>query len=266
MNALLISSFLAALFASVACGIIGSYVVVKRIAFLSGGVSHAVLGGIGIALWLERAKGVSSASPLLGALIAGVISSLLMGYVYMRYKERQDTLIAAIWALGMSLGILFIAATPGYNTELSNYLVGSLLWVSNQDLRWLFVLDLFLIATTFILHTRFLALCFDENQAKLQRLSIELYYMLLLLLIAVTVVMLVQVVGIVLTMAMLTIPAAMANLFTTRLSHMMCIAVAFSALFFVLGTGVSFFFDWPTGATIACIASLGYFSTLVIHK
>lgn len=266
MGYLLLSSFLAAFLASIACGIIGSYVVVKRVAFLSGGIAHAVLGGIGIALWLQKAKGMTYVSPLAGALVMSVIASGLMGWVYMRYKERQDTLIAAIWACGMALGVLFMSATPGYNVELSNYLVGSLLWVSQKDLFWLCCLDFFLIGATLILHTRFLALCFDENQAKLQRVSVEGLYALLLLLIAVTVVLLVQVVGIVLVMALLTIPAAMANLFTYRLSSMMFYAIFFSALFFIVGTGVSFFMDWPTGATIALIASLGYFLTLVFRR
>jgi zinc transport system permease protein len=265
-NPLLMAAVLAGLAASIVSGIIGSYVVVKRIGFISGSISHSVLSGIGFSLWLERTRGVEWISPLFGALIAAVLSALIIGWIHLFYRQREDSVIAALWAIGMAIGVLFISQTPGFNVELTNFLVGNVLWVTHADLITLFALDVFILGVVFCLHKRFLAICFDEEQAKLQGIAVNRLYILLLVLIAVSIVLLIQVVGVLLVMAMLTIPAAIANLFTSRLSSIMMIAVGLSAFFCMAGIGAAYHLDWPGGATIALLAGIVYVASLFYHK
>lgn len=262
-NPLLLAAIIAGLAASFVSGIIGSYVVVKRIVFISGSISHAVLSGIGFCLWLERSKGVSWASPLLGALVAAIASALLIGWIHLHYRQREDTVIAALWSIGMAVGILFISQTPGFNVELTNFLIGNILWVTPTDLNILFGLDIVILFTVLCLHKRFLAICFDEEQAQLQGIPVNSLYLLLLVLTAVSIVLLIQVVGIILVMTMLTIPAAIANLFTARLSLMMLIAIFISCFFCLFGMQTAYYLDWPGGATIALIAGVAYVIALL---
>jgi zinc transport system permease protein len=263
---LLLSALLAGFASSIVSGIIGSYVVVKRIVFISGSIAHSVLGGIGVCVWLERVQGVSFVSPLLGALVAGVISALLIGWISLNYKEREDSVIAALWSVGMALGVLFICQTPGFNVDLNNFLIGNILWVSPEDIWVLLGLDLFILAVVFCLHKRFLAICFDEDQARLQGIRVNTLYLLLLVLTAVTVVLLIQIVGIILVITMLALPPAIANLFTSRLSMMMGIAIFLSCLFYFFGTFAAFHFDFPGGATIALISGLAYVAALFLQS
>lgn len=262
-NALLFSALIASIFSSIVSGIIGSYVVVKRVAFISGSITHSILGGIGVCLWLQRAQGIEGASPLIGALIAGVMSALLIGLIHLYWHEREDSVIAAVWSIGMAVGVLFISQTPGFNVELTNFLIGNILWVTPADLWILGGLDVFILIVVFLLHKRFVAICFDEAQAQLQGLPVKLLYLLLLVLISITIVLLVQVVGILLVITMLTIPAAIANLFTGRLSSMMGVAIVISALLCILGTAFAYEVDWPPGATIALLAGVCYLLALL---
>jgi zinc transport system permease protein len=265
-NSLLFAALLAGLAASVVSGIIGSYVVVKRIVFIGGSISHAVLSGIGFCIWLERVQGISWASPLYGALCASIASALLMGWIHLNYRQREDSVIAAIWSIGMAIGILFISQTPGFNVELTNFLIGNILWVSKTDLYILSGLDIGIILLILCLYNRFLAICFDEEQARLQGLPVQTLYLLLLVLIAISIVLLIQVVGIVLVMTMLTIPAAIANLFTTRLSWMMILAILISNIFCLSGNMIAYYLDWPTGATIALLAGITYGACLILFS
>ena len=257
-NPLLFYAILAGFFASIASGIIGSYVVVKRIAFIAGSIAHSVLGGIGFAVWLQS----SWFTPLHGALAAAVLSAVLISWIKQHGGQREDTAISAIWTIGMAAGIIFISLTPGFTVELSNYLIGNILWVSKQDLILLLILDFLIVATVLVLHKRLLAICFDEDQARLQGLPVRGLYLLLLILTSITIVLLIQVVGIVLVMTMLTIPAAIANFFTSRLSLMMGFAVLIAAALSFGGTAASYHFDWPAGATIALLAGASYVGCL----
>jgi zinc transport system permease protein len=261
-NPILLSAVIAGLASSIVSGIIGSYVVVKRIVFISGSISHSVLSGIGFCLWLERAKGIDWISPLEGALVAGILSALIIGWIHLYYRQREDSVIAALWSIGMAVGILFISQTPGFNVELTNFLIGNILWVTPTDLYILYALDIVIIICVLCLHKRFLAICFDEEQAQLQGLPVNSLYLLLLVLTAISIVLLIQVVGIILVMTMLTIPAAIANLFTSRLSLVMLLAIVISAAFCFGGTALAYYVDWPGGATIALVAGVAYVASL----
>lgn len=265
-NPFLLMAIAAGFAASFASGIIGSYVVVKRIVSMSGSIAHSVLGGMGICLWLRRTYGLDFLTPLQGALAAGLLSALLMGWIHLKYREREDTVIAAIWATGMSIGVVFIALTPGYNVELTNFLFGNILWVSQSDLKLLIALDVLIAAAVALFYRRFLAICFDEQQAILQKMPVQTLYLLLLCLVAIAVVLLIQVVGAILVITMLAIPAAIAGTLTRSLSRMMLLAVLFGALFTFLGMYFSYELNWPPGATISLVAALFYALSLTRSK
>lgn len=253
---------LASIGASFASGIIGSYVVVKRIVSLSGSIAHSVLSGLGAALWLQRVYGLTWLLPIYGALIAGVLSALIIGWVHLYYREREDAIIAMIWSVGMATGVIFVSQVPGFNVELMNFLLGNVLWVSPWDLWLLGVLDVVILGAVLIFHKRFLALCFDEKQAQLQGLPVGALYLLLLVLIALSVVLLIYIVGIILVLSMLALPASIAGSFTYRLSRMMVIAVLLNIAFSIGGLAISYRLDWPAGATIALFSGLIYLLSL----
>lgn len=263
VNSFLLSALLAGIASSIASGIIGSYVVIKRIVFISGSIAHAVLGGMGFFLWLKRTYHYDFLTPLQGAIAAALLSAIAMGWIHLQYKEREDSIIAAIWATGMSLGVLFITFTPGYNVELMNFLFGNILWVTQEDIQTLLYLDGIVVLLTMVFYRRFQAICFDEQQAALQGIAVKPLYLLLLCLVALSVVILIQVVGAILVIAMLTIPAAIAGFLTHRLSSMMWIAIGFGALFSCLGMYSAYTLNWPPGATIALVAALFYAFFLV---
>lgn len=262
----LMMALFAGIAASVTSGIVGSYVVVKRIVFISGSIAHSVLGGMGLALWLQRTQGVTWISPLQGALVAALISAFLIGWIHLKYRQREDTVIAAIWSTGMAIGVIFVSLTPGYNVELMNFLFGNILWIRMSDLKLLLALDLIVLLSTVFFHQKFMVVCFDETQAKLRGLKVPVLYFFLLALVAISVVILIQVVGAILVIAMLAIPAAIAGRMTTRMTTMMLIAVLLGCLFNFLGLATSYQLNWPPGATIALIAALFYLISLFIAR
>ncbi|HOE16799.1 MAG TPA: metal ABC transporter permease [Syntrophorhabdaceae bacterium] len=251
-------ALLTGILASVACGIIGSYVVTKRITYIAGSIAHTVLGGLGAARYCQAVCGWEWFHPFYGAVLAALASALIIGIVSMRAKQREDTVIGSLWAIGMAAGILFIYRTPGYNEDLMSYLFGSILMVSPGDLWMIACLDVLVVAAGVLFYNRFLALCFDEEFARLRGVNVELFYLLLLCLTALTVVLLVSVVGIVMVIALLTIPAAIAGELTKRLWHMMVLSTLLTILFTVTGLAVSYGPDLPAGATTIIIAGAAY--------
>ena len=161
-------ALLACLLASLGCGIIGTYVVVKRISFITGGIAHTVLAGMGIAYFFKG-------PPIMGAVIAALVTAVLIGWIKLRWRQDEDVLIAAFWSVGMAIGILFIAKTPGYNTDLMSYLFGNILLVTSKDLVLMAVLDVVVIATVFAFYKQFLAATFDEEFARLRGINVEAY-------------------------------------------------------------------------------------------
>jgi zinc transport system permease protein len=263
MHSFLLMSFLAGIAASITSGIVGSYVVVKRIVFIAGSIAHSVLGGMGLFLWLKRVYNIPWIDPLQGALVAAIISAFLIGWIHLKYRQREDTVIAAIWSTGMALGVIFVSLTPGYNVELMNFLFGNILWTSKSDLILLFSLAGLIVLAAALFHAKFQAVCFDENQAKLRGINVTKYYLFLLNLVAVSVVILIQVVGAILVIAMLAIPAAIAGTFSSKLSRMMGWSVAVGAFFTTLGITLSYYLNWPPGATIALTAAIFYLLNLL---
>lgn len=249
------NALIAGLLASIACGIVGSYVVVKRIVFISGGISHSAYGGIGLGYFLGF-------NPILGAILFSMVAAIGIGAVSKKTNQREDTLIGVMWAVGMALGIVFIGLTPGYAADLFSYLFGSILAVPSEDIIIMLVLDAIIISVVFLLYKEFLALCFDEEFATLVS-SPQKLYLVLLCLIALTVVILIRVVGIILVIAMLTIPAAISAQFTCCLKKMMFMATVLGVVFTTSGLWLSYTFDVPSGATIILVSGISFMLSLV---
>ncbi len=247
------------LLASIGCGIMGSYVVVKRIGFLAGGISHSVLGGMGAALFYGF-------SPLGGALGAALLAALLIGWISLRWKEREDTLIGALWAVGMAIGIIFISKTPGYSVNLMSYLFGNILMVPQQDIWLMALMDLVVLTTVTLFYRQFLAVSFDEEFARLRGVPVTLFYLLLLCMVAVTVVLLIQVVGLILVIALLTLPAAIAAQYLHSLGRMMLVAAILGMIFTTLGLGIAYGADLPAGATIILVAGVAYLLSTMFNQ
>ena len=245
----------AALLASVACGIVGVYVVVNRIVFLSDGISHAAFGGIGVGYFLGL-------NPIYAAIIFSIAGAVGVGASSKKLGAREDTIIGVIWALGMAVGIIFIKITPGYVPDLFSYLFGNILTVPRSDLIVMLVLDLILVLTVALLFKELLAVSFDREFAQTLKLPVNLINYILLTLVALTVVMLIRVVGVILVMALLTIPAAVSEIFTKRFIHMMIVATVLSLLFTLVGLWLSYITNLPSGATIVILAAAVFFLTI----
>lgn len=241
------NAFWAGLLAAIACGVIGTYVVVKRMVFISGGIAHASFGGIGIGYF-------TGINPIIGALVFTIASALGMGALVRRTRLAEDTAIGIFWAIGMALGILFIALTPGYAPDLFSYLFGNILTVPASDLLLMITLDGVIILVVSLLYKEFTALSFDEEFSNVVGLPVERLYLTLLCLIALTVVLLIRIVGIILIIALLTIPAATARRFTSNLKKMMTLTVALGIGFTFGGLWLSYAVDLPSGATVVLVS------------
>ena len=251
-------SRLAILLASIASGIVGGYVVARRQSYLIGAVSHSLLGGIGLARYLQIAHGLTWFSTILGALFAAILSAIAISTLTLKNRMRQDTVLSAIWTLGVAVGVSFIAITPGYSEDLTSYLFGSILLVSKMDISIMAAMTAAIAVTVLLFRNRFLTLCFNEETLALRGVSAAWTSFMLHLLIALTVVLLAQVVGIVLVLVLLVIPAATAAQFAKRISHVMLWGAVFCLLTCTGGLVVSYEADWPVGATIVELAVAAY--------
>lgn len=214
---------LAGLLASVACGVIGVLVVAKRISSLSGGISHAAFGGVGLGYLLGF-------DPTLGAALFGIVAGIAIGLAYRRVRSGLDTLISMVWAVGMALGILFIAFAPGYAPDLSSYLFGSLLLVPWKYVAWIAAVDALVLLGVGVLFQELRAIAFDEEFAEVIGLPVEILFLGLLALTSLAVVVLMRVVGVILAIALLTLPAATSRQWTSRLGSMMLGATVLCAV------------------------------------
>ncbi len=246
------------LLVSVSCGIIGTYVIMRRISYIAGGIAHCVLGGLGAANYLNKVCGWSFLDPLYGAVAAALLAAFIIGFVSIRAKEREDTVIGALWALGMAVGVLFISRTPGYNEDLMSYLFGNILMVKTSDILLIATLDVVVAGAGLLLYNQFMGICFDEEFARVRGINVEFYYLLLLCLTALTVVLTVSVVGVIMVIALLTLPVAVAGHFSGTLWKIMGLSVLLSMLFTTAGLAVSYSPNLPAGATIIVVAGACY--------
>lgn len=247
----LLRALLSTILASIACGIMGPFVIARRIGYISGGIAHAVLGGMGIAYFLQK-------SPLIGALAAALIAALIIGYVSIKSKQNEDIIISALWASGMAIGILFIEQSPGYTVDLMSYLFGNVLLIATKHLYFIALLDGAILVCIVTFYKQFVAVCFDEEFSYMRGVFTSGYYMLLLCIVALTVVVLIQIVGLILVIALLTLPAAMAFLAWRSLYKIMLGSIVFGAVFSFLGLYVSYEYNLATGPTIILVISFAF--------
>jgi zinc transport system permease protein len=255
----LVTGLLAGLLASLACGVIGPYVITRRIVFLSGAIAHMAVGGIGAALFLATTAPETFGwlRPVHGATLAALAGAVVVGLIHQRVAERMDTLIGALWSIGMAVGILLIKFTPGYHTELMSYLFGNIVFVSWVDLRLMLVLDALILGTVLVFHKRFLALCLDEEQAQLQGIHLLGTNIALLCVVALTVIVLTQVVGLILVIALLSLPAATAAHHVSRMAPLIaastgiCVVLTTVPRMAVYGTRIT-----PESAIVLAAAGL----------
>lgn len=252
-------ALLSGILASFACGIIGSIVVSKRIVSICGGIAHASFGGIGLGYLLKI-------NPSLGGFIFGILASIGIGTISKKTKQSEDTSIAIFWSAGMSLGIIFIGMSQGYASDLFTYLFGNILAVSRFDIVLLVVLDIIIGTVLLFFYKEILALCFDEEYLEVRGLPAFTLYLCLLVLISLTVVVLMKVVGIILVIALLSLPAAIAGKFTRTLKSMMFWSVVLSMLLITGGLFVSSMYDLPTGATIIIISTIVFLVSTAYRK
>ena len=245
------NALLAGVIVSAACGIIGTLVVINRIVFISGGIAHAAYGGVGIAYFLGL-------NPVWGAVAFSLASSLAMGYVHRKEKARADTIIGVMWALGMALGIIFVSLSPGYKADLMSYLFGSILAVSAADLRLMLVIVLAVLIFVLVFYRLLLAISFDETFSTVRNVPVGFVYMAMIVLIGLTVVISMRVVGLILVIALLTIPPAIANLFVQEMRGIMFLSSALSLVFTISGLLISYTLNLPSGAVIILVARLAY--------
>jgi len=260
------NALIAGILAGIACGVVGPYVVTRRISYIGGGIAHSVLGGLGVAYYFSVVFHWQGLHPLFGAIPAALLSAIIIGLVSLKGRQREDTVISAIWAIGMAVGIIFIFKTPGYNENLMSYLFGNILLVSANDLYLMVIADIIIILMVALFYKKFLIISFDEEFARARGINVEFYYLLLLCLIALTVVILVTVVGIVLVIALLTLPVAIAGFFALTLWRTMILSVIVSVLLTTIGLAMSYSLDLPSGATIILLAGIVYLLTIAGKK
>ncbi|MDR1960307.1 MAG: metal ABC transporter permease [Planctomycetaceae bacterium] len=267
--AFLRQAFLVSAAASFPFGIIGTFVVVRRIGYLASAISHCAFGGIGLGIFFQQlaaAAGFSTLAfflnPFPAAVVFSILSAVLIGVVRYSAKEREDAVIGSIWASGMAVGILFLDKTPGYHS-VEAYLFGEILLTSNTGLLIVGVLSLGILLVTGLFFKRFEAICFDEEYVTLRGLPAKFYFQFLLVLVALIVVLMIQLVGVILVIALLTLPASIAGRLTFRLFPM---AVLATGLCFVLswtGLILSSRFDTAASPTIILVSAAAYVLVLL---
>jgi len=243
------NAFIAAVLASICCGVIGVYIVFKRMLGLSGGIAHAAFGGIGLGYFL-------GVNPLWTVLPFSIASALGIGFVSRRSRLPEDTTIGIFWSIGMALGIILIKLTPGYAPDLFGYLFGNILTVSMADIWLMLVLDILIVLIVVWLYNDLLSFSFDEDFARVSGVSVNFLYYALLCLVALSVVMLIKVVGMILVIALMTLPVAIAKQYTHSFKKTIYLSIVFGIVFTAGGIWVSYAYNLATGATI--ILTLGF--------
>ncbi|MFO7932960.1 MAG: metal ABC transporter permease [Bacteroidales bacterium] len=251
------NAFAAALLMSVTCGIIGTYIVSRRMVFISGGITHSSFGGVGIGYYLGF-------PPLAGAAVFAVLAALVTENLTRKKVIRNDSIIAIMWSLGMALGIIFVYLTPGYAPNLMSFLFGSIITVTATDLWFMFALTVTVVLFFSILFRPILYISFDEQFARTRGIPVMLMNYMLIILVAMTIVLSIRVAGIILVLSILTIPQNIANIFTNRFGEIMIISVILGFVASMIGLVISYYLDIPSGATIIFSLVLMYLAARVM--
>ncbi|MGK0255579.1 MAG: zinc transport system permease protein [Arcobacteraceae bacterium] len=253
------NAILAGLLVSIASGIIGSLIVVNRMVFLAGGIAHTSYGGIGLAVYFGL--------PIfLGASVFAVFAALLIAMITLNQREKIDTFIGLIWAVGMAIGIIFVDLTPGYNVDLMSYLFGSILAVSSSDIKYMSILLGAIILIVTLFYREILAVSYDSQYASLRGINVKFFYTLILVLSALTVVIAIKVVGLILVIALLTIPIYIGEKLSNSLGMMMFVSGILSSVFTLTGLWFSYQFDLTSGASIILVSAICLSLFLLISK
>lgn len=243
------NAIIAGILVSLIAGIIGSLVVVNRMVFLAGGIAHAAYGGLGIAIF-------SGIPIFLGTSLFAIAVALFMAFVTMRQREKIDVFVGLIWAVGMAVGIILIDLTPGYNVDLMSYLFGSILAVSRDDLYFMGGLFIVILLCVLYWYRSILAVSYDSEYASLSGINVKFFYTLILVLSALSVVVAIKVVGLILVIALLTIPIYIAQNLSATLHGVMIYAGLIATFFTLGGLGLSYSFNLTSGATIILVSAL----------
>lgn len=249
----------AGLLASIACGIIGTLVVVNRIVFMAGGIAHAAYGGIGLAFYFGWPH-------LYGTLGVSVAAASLMAWITEKMRHRVDTIVGVLWALGMAMGVILVDLSPGYNVDLMSYLFGSILTVPAGDVTLMAVMTGAILLLIGIFYRQFVALSYDAEFAQLRGVPVRLLYWLLMVMISLSVVMVIRVVGLILVIALLTIGPYIAESFCSSLLGMMGVSILLNGLFTVTGLAVAYAFNLTSGATIILVSSAAFFLSMLLKR
>jgi zinc transport system permease protein len=249
----------AGILAGIICGIIGTLVVVNRIVFLSGGIAHAAYGGIGLSFYFGWPY-------MVGTIGFAIAAAFLMAVVTVKARHRADTIIGVIWAIGMACGVLLLDLTPGYNVDLMSYLFGSILTVPRSDLWIMLGVSLVITSGVGIFYNDILALSYDPEFARIRGVPVGLLYFLLISMLAVTIVMIIQVVGLILVIALLTIPPSIMGRYARSLFQMMLGSCLLGVFFTLCGLWLAYAFNLTSGATIIMLAGLGYLVSLLLER
>ncbi|MBS9782690.1 MAG: metal ABC transporter permease [Arcobacter sp.] len=241
------NAIIAGILISIIAGIVGSLVVVNKITFLTGAIAHSSYGGIGLAIYL-------GIPVLFGATVFAILSAIIVAFITLTNKTRIDSIIGMIWAFGMAIGIVFVDLTPGYNVDLMSYLFGSIIAISSDDILYLSILCLFVMAVVSIFYKQILVVSYDSEFAKLRGISVKFFYTLILILSALCVVASIKAVGLILVIALLTIPTYLAESFSNKLSKMMLISSILAIMFTLSGLVISYLSDISSGASIILVS------------
>lgn len=253
------NALIAGLFASIACAVIGTFVVANRMVSLSGALAHISFGGIGLGYYLK-------VDPIMSAIPFCVSSSLIIGYVQQKVKHSPDTIIGIMWAVGMALGIMFVHFSQGYAPDLMSYIFGNILTVSSSQLVLMGAMLLVIMAAIAAYYQKLKVISFDEDFAEASGIDVFRYRLLLLALTSLSIILLIKIVGIILVIALLSIPAEIARMFSPSLEKMMAIAAGASIILTLGGIIASFYFDLPSGASIVLLMGAAYIAALGISK
>jgi len=244
-------AILATILTSIACGVIGVYVVTKKIVFIAGGISHACFGGIGLSFYLGL-------NPLVGLLPFSIFSAAILGFLSKKTRVSEDSAIGILWSLGVAVGVILIYLTPGYAPDLMTYLFGNILTVPASDIWLMVAIDVIVLAVVVLFFKEFLSMCFDEEYTRVVGVSSNALYLILLCLLALATVSMIKVVGIILIIAMLSIPASISRKFSHNMKTMMVYSSILGAVLSLVGLALSYRFDMPSGATIILVMSAVY--------